>query len=51
MHIQRIYDDLYVSKRINEEKIKLASTYYKVTELEEYKKMIKKIQGLFAVRL
>ena len=51
MHIQRIYDDIYVRKRINEEKIKLASTYYKITELEEYKKMIKKIQKIYATTL
>ena len=51
MHNQRIYDDMYYRKKINEEKVKLASIYYKVTDLEEYKKMITKIQKLFAETL
>ena len=42
---------MFVRKRISEEKVKLASAYYRVKDLDEYKKMMKKVKSLFNERL
>ena len=50
-HSQRIYDDIHVRKRIQEDKINVASAYYNIRETEEYKKIILNVQKLFAEKL
>ena len=51
MHVQKIYDELYAKKSIEEDKVMLASMYYNIKNLEEYKKMMNNIQELFNTTL
>ena len=51
MHVQKIYDELFAKRGIEENKIQLAEAYYNIKNLEEYKTMMSNIRELFNTTL